>query len=100
MPIIVARPLLSPSCMADRDHIFTCSFQTERRLKKTMKRDYRDENTLQGERRIAFEQRRFSYAGFIPERRSGKCRRNSVSLVHSSNPSPVRSINDKWIVCR
>lgn len=60
-----------------------------------MKRDYLAASPIQGERRIAFEQRRFSYADFIPERRSGKSRRNAVPLVHSSNPSLVRSINDK-----
>jgi len=66
----------------------------------TMKRCYRSVYTIQGERRIAFEQRRFSYAGFIPERRSGKDRRAAVSLAHISDLSPVRSINEKWLACR
>lgn len=65
-----------------------------------MKRCYRADYAFQGERRIAIEQRRFSYADFIPERRSGKDRRDAVSLAHISDPSPVRSINEKWLTCR
>ena len=93
MPIIVARPLLGPFCMVDREPIFMCRFPTKRRLKVVMKRDSRAENAIDGERRIAIEQRRFSYADFIPERRSGKCRRKAGSRIRFSNPFPDRSIN-------
>jgi hypothetical protein len=65
-----------------------------------MKRCYRAGYAIQEERRVAFEQRRFSYADFIPERRSGKDRRDAVSLAHISDLSPVRSINEKWLACR
>jgi hypothetical protein len=79
--------------MVDREPIFMCSFPTKRRLKVAMKRDYRAANAIDGERRIAIEQRRFSYAVFIPERRSGRSRRKAGSRTRFSNPSPVRSIN-------
>ena len=55
----------------------------------TMKRNARLAKAVQGELRIAFEQRRFSYADFIPERRSGKDRRDAVALVRSGDPSAV-----------
>ncbi len=57
----------------------------------TMKRNARLAKAIQGEHRILFEQRRFSYAGFIPERRSGKDRRVAVTLVYSSDPPAVVS---------
>jgi hypothetical protein len=52
-----------------------------------MKRHYRLAKAIQGDHRIAFERRRFSYADFIPERRSGRDRRDTVSLVHPSDHS-------------
>jgi hypothetical protein len=71
----------------DRKHILACRFQTKRGLSMTMNRHYRLAKSIQGEHRIAFERRRFSYTGFIPERRSGEDRRDDVSLVHTSAPS-------------
>ncbi|WP_372682562.1 hypothetical protein [Desulfosarcina sp.] len=52
-----------------------------------MKRKSRLANAIRGEHRIGFEQRRFTYAGFIPERRSGKDRRDAVASVRSGGPS-------------
>jgi hypothetical protein len=77
---------------ADREPIFGCRLPTKRRLKVAMKRDYRAANTIVRERRTAIEQRRFSYAVFIPERRSGERRRKAGSRARFSDPSPVRSI--------
>jgi hypothetical protein len=49
---------------------------------------------------LGVEQRRFSYADFIPERRSGKNRRDAASLFHPSDPVPVRTITDQLVSCR
>lgn len=65
-----------------------------------MKRCYSPASTNHGDRRFAFERRRFSYADFIPERRSGKDRRDAISLFHHSDPSPTRTIKEKWIDCQ
>jgi hypothetical protein len=83
--------------MANRKPIFACSFQIKRRLRVTMKKYNRVANAIHGEHRIAFERRRFSYADFIPERRSGEDRRDAVARVRSSGSSPVRSVNEKWL---
>jgi hypothetical protein len=56
-----------------------------------MQRHYRLAKAFQGEHRIDFERRRFSYADFIPERRSGKDRRDAASLAHTSDSSAVLS---------
>ena len=65
-----------------------------------MKRYYYTADTIDRDRRFNFERRRFSYAGFIPERRSGEDRRDAVSLSHHSAASPVRSIKEEWVCCR
>jgi hypothetical protein len=83
--------------MAKRNLICACGSQTERKLKVPMMKYYRVAEAAHGEHRIAFERRRFSYTGFIPERRSGKDRREAVSMVRSAGSFPVRSINEKWL---
>lgn len=65
-----------------------------------MKRCYNPPCTVHEDRRLGIEQRRFSYADFIPERRSGKNRRDAASLFHPRDPFPVRIINDQLVSCR
>jgi hypothetical protein len=65
-----------------------------------MKRCYNSTCTVHEDRRLGVEQRRFSYADFIPERRSGKNRRDAASLFHPSDPVPVRTITDQLVSCR
>jgi hypothetical protein len=62
-----------------------------------MKRCYSLMQTSHGDRRFDIERRRFSYADFIPERRSGKDRRDAVSLFHPSDPIPVGMVKAKWV---
>jgi len=89
MPITVARSLPRPFVRVDRKLVFARSYQTKKRLKMTMKRKFRHANASRGEHRIGFEQRRFTYAGFIPERRSGKDRRDAAASVRTGGPSAV-----------
>jgi hypothetical protein len=63
-----------------------------------MKRCYKPSFAVREDRRLAIERRRFSYADFIPERRSGKNRRDTDSLFHPSDPFPVRTINGKLCI--
>jgi len=81
--------------MDEYEKNFNCSFETKRRLKVSMKRDNFAENVIEAERRIIFEQRQFSYDGFIPERRSGKGRRHAGAWVCTRQASPARSTDEK-----
>ncbi|MEE4112630.1 MAG: hypothetical protein V2I40_07430 [Desulfobacteraceae bacterium] len=50
-------------------------------------------NAIRGEYRIGVEQRRFTYAGFIPERRSGKDRRDAAAPALPAGPAVVPDRN-------
>lgn len=65
-----------------------------------MKKCHTPACTNRGDRRFSFERRRFSYAGFIPERRTGKDRRGIIALFQHSDSSALQTINEKWIDCQ
>jgi len=51
------------------------------------------------DRRFISERRRFSYAGFIPERRAGKDRRATAPQVYDREPFATQIVNEKWADC-
>lgn len=52
------------------------------------------------DRRFVSERRRFSYAGFIPERRSGKDRRATAPQVYGREPFATQIVYERWVDCR
>ena len=66
----------------------------------TMIKWHRQTRTNPGDRRFFSERRQFSYAGFIPERRSGKDRRGTPPLFHHGELFPEQPMIEKRSHCR
>ena len=70
-------------------------------MKLNLKNDYGLLGAVQQERRFAIDRRQFSYADYIPERRSGKDRRGSALPFRSHASSPFCSTpEEKWACWR
>lgn len=90
----VACPLLYPTQAAGHRPLFPT--RTTRESPMKMKPRHLHSRTDNLDRRFISERRRFSYAGFIPERRSGKDRRQASSFLYRNEPCPATVGNEKW----
>jgi hypothetical protein len=59
--------------------------------------DFIPERRSGRDRRDVLERRQFSYSNFIPERRSGRDRRHPASPYRGGNASSARFSEEKWV---